>query len=102
MAASQKHLVEIATQNLHQSSMTPIAAHKLQYGQHYCWRVQAYGKGRVIGQSKARGFTWKASKPKLSIDTNIKDTNTPVSAIPAIAEGSTNPKKGCHPITGGH
>ena len=66
IADSQQHIIEIATQNTQQTKVSPIAANKLQQGQHYCWRVQAYNKGRVVGQSKARSFIWQTSTPKSS------------------------------------
>jgi hypothetical protein len=58
---SQTYLTAIATRGIGTSKITPIAAHKLQQGQHYCWRVQDYEKGRLVASSEARSFIWQAN-----------------------------------------
>ena len=55
----QSYLTAIATQGVGRTKITPIAAHKLQHGQHYCWRVQNYEQGRLVASSEIRTFIWE-------------------------------------------
>ncbi len=55
----EEHLTAIATNHYTYIKMTPIAADKLQQGQAYCWRVQAYKEGNIVAVSEAKTFIWQ-------------------------------------------
>ena len=61
---SQQYVTAIATRGMGSTKITPIAAHKLQDGQSYCWRVQDYENGRLVASSDSRVFVWQDAKVK--------------------------------------
>jgi hypothetical protein len=59
ISPSEAYLIAIATNHYTYIKITPIAADKLQQGQAYCWRVQAYKEGTIVAVSEARTFIWQ-------------------------------------------